>query len=552
MKRIPVEINISTPLMIINGLADAYGIDDESDNDLIEQINQANLIVDQKWDSHTYGLIAQFVNLDCRNIWQKDKLIIAYNDIINFDPTNIKLPYRFEHRSNEYPNSLDPVSCYLICCHHQINLNNNTTYFEMAFLVKMISMPRIDRGLIGSDLTNLSLVKYFNGMAYNEYNNIQHPLVKNEKEAINNAINIWNVDISLSEQPMVDYYANYGKQQFKPSTASLKNIFKVNPFRIKIGVYFNREIPLKYYSKETLNRFYILEGIERNPSTLIEQSIYNTFHHLLQPEVKETETSFLKEDISDINAAELISYGVLSCSYNEYSSNTMKIYSIEELMAMFQAQKHFVDTITGERFSENSIIKLTNICLGLINNPKTNSTTKQKAKELKDAIEMVNIRQKGLNDKIKEWISHADGNKSVIKCLKLLLDAGMYMRAWKGSPHPYPIIKSEVDDQDRIDRDVSLALIKFSEANNQLDDNLKVDKLPLTKYIKGHFVESDSEHEGYTIGDRIEIVTKGNRIKKMSSCIRLSSNFIVASAYRYLQILGNPPNFSIGALIDVS
>jgi hypothetical protein len=553
--------------VIINGLADSYNLDgeltfedtEELYEELISQINSYQLTIQSpasKLTKETYGIIAQFVNLDSRKVWRKDKLIIAYNCIMSFDPTNISPPYRFEHRSNKYPSAVDPVACYLICRHHQIKLNRETTYVEMTSLIRLLTMTRIERGMIGSDLTNHSLIKHLTEETHQvSYDNIVHPLVKNNYEAICHAITNWKIDISLSEYPMIDYYANYGKSQFRPFTFSLVNICKVNPFRLKFGTYFNRELPLKYYNVEILRKFYVIEGVDHNPQTLIERSIYNTFHHLLQPEVKETETSFLKDSIDEVSPVELISYGVMSCSYSEYTTNTMKIYTLEELAAMFKAQKNFVDSISGELFNSDAIIKLSNICIGLSGNNKISAETKRKALDLKNAIEMVNIRQRGLNDRIKQWVERVEQSKSgnsVIETLTALLEAGMYLRAWRGPPHPYPILKSEVDNQQRVERDSTLALIKFNELNNSLADGLKVDSLPLTKYFKGHFVESDSKYEGYTINDRIEIINKGDNVREMSSCIRLSSNFIIASAYRYLQILGHQPSFSINTMIDVS
>lgn len=562
VRRLPIMINKSTPLVVINGLADAYNIEgdlllddnEETITQLVDTINTTSISVPTKgWNNEIYGLVAQFVNLDSRQIWRKDRLLIAYQDILNFNVANISRPFRFSHRCNKYPTSLDPVACYLICRHHQITLHRETTYVEMATLINLLTMSRIERGLVGSDITNLSLVKYITtNNAELKYDNNAHALVKNNIEAIHQAIVNWKIDLSLSEYPLIDYYGNYGKVHFRPITESLIKINKINQFRLKFGTYFNREIPLKYYTNEILNKFYIIEGVDKNPLVLIEQSVYNTFHHLLQPEVKETETSFLMESLDDINPLELISYGVLSTNYNEFVNNTMKIYSLDELIAMFKSQKNFVDSITGEKFSNEAVNKLTNICLGLISNNRITAEIKQKAKDLKNAIEMINLRQKGLDSKIKSWMDVADGNKIVIDALNALLDAGMYMRSWKGPPHPYPVNRSEVDRQDIIDRNTSLALIKFHEVNSQLDPLIRVDQLPLVKYFKGHFVESDSKYEGYTINDRIEIVNRGNNTREMSSCIRMSSNFIIASAYRYLQILGNTPSFSINTLIDVS
>lgn len=545
MKRISINIDGNTPLIVINGLADSYGLE----NNDIKDINDATLDLPDKWTKETYSLIAQFVNLDCRNIWNKDKLIEAYNHIIS---NKTESPNRFDYRSSKYPYSYDPVACYVFCKKANIKLNIDTTYQEMTYYIVLLTMSKIDRGIIGSDATNISIVKKITENSSLEFNTISHPLVKNNIGAIVESIRIWNIDISLSSNPLQDYYANYGKDTFIPTTESLIRINDINPYRLKFGTYFNRNIPINLYKKELLCNFYSIEGIDNNIDSLLEYSIYNTFHHLRQPEVIATCTSFTKDNFSEIKGVELLSYGVLSCSYEELENNTMAIYTIDELTSMFHSQKNFIDPLSGEQFSKDSIKKLSNICSGLIRNNVIKYDVKQKAKELKSAIEMVIIRQQDLSQQIINWANLVENNKNVQHVLETLLDSGMYMRAWAGPPHPYPIMKAIEDNRERIYKDTTISLSNFNDLNNALCEEMRVDKLPLVKYFKGHFVESDCDYEGRTIADRISIIDKGETIREMSSCIRLSSNFIIASAYRYLQLIGKTPNFSIGSMIDTS
>lgn len=68
--------------------------------------------------------------------------------------------------------------------------------------------------------------------------------------------------------------------------------------------------------------------------------------------------------------------------------------------------------------------------------------------------------------------------------------------------------------------------------------------LPLLKYRDGQFTAETNPEAGLTIRDRIELVKLGND-NLIVSCIRLTSNIIGATYYRYSKILDLPVHFEI-------
>src|SRR5438093_207691 len=69
--------------------------------------------------------------------------------------------------------------------------------------------------------------------------------------------------------------------------------------------------------------------------------------------------------------------------------------------------------------------------------------------------------------------------------------------------------------------------------------------LPLVIYRDGAYQTSNEARNGYTIGERVNIVKKGNSTGNTASCIRLSSNWICSTAHKYIVSLGFPAPFDI-------
>lgn len=92
--------------------------------------------------------------------------------------------------------------------------------------------------------------------------------------------------------------------------------------------------------------------------------------------------------------------------------------------------------------------------------------------------------------------------------------------------------------------------IKVTEAMAQLDNSCAkrpshaaaVKNLPLVLFKHNSFIKSTSDFEGLTIGDRVEILRAGENITQISSCMRITSNWLASSAYKYLTFLDMTPH----------
>ena len=86
---------------------------------------------------------------------------------------------------------------------------------------------------------------------------------------------------------------------------------------------------------------------------------------------------------------------------------------------------------------------------------------------------------------------------------------------------------------------------------NDMGDLFKQLPLMFYNYRNGDLVASTDEGEGLTIFDRINIV-KGGENMSINSCIRMSSNRFVASAYYYMTMLNIPVHFDIADMSNIA
>jgi hypothetical protein len=128
------------------------------------------------------------------------------------------------------------------------------------------------------------------------------------------------------------------------------------------------------------------------------------------------------------------------------------------------------------------------------------------------------------------------------------------MRGWLGY-EDYPIIEAPVsyDKEIEVALNVTQSIAKYKEerSKNKNIGNI-IDSLPLVKYKDEEYLVSKNKHDGFTIGDRIEIVIKGKDNPTVYSCIRISSNYICSSVHKYSLILGLPAPFNIHKLRYIS
>jgi hypothetical protein len=141
-----------------------------------------------------------------------------------------------------------------------------------------------------------------------------------------------------------------------------------------------------------------------------------------------------------------------------------------------------------------------------------------------------------------------DTKKSMLKALNNLLYSGLYMRGWIGPGHQYPIDEAIVtpDRIAQVDINVSQSIEEYNKSIRILGNiGEQIDNLPLVQYIDGHYHLATRKSQGLTIRDRLNIVTQGENTDNIESCIRMSSNWICATAHKYITALIGQPPFDI-------
>ena len=155
--------------------------------------------------------------------------------------------------------------------------------------------------------------------------------------------------------------------------------------------------------------------------------------------------------------------------------------------------------------------------------------------------------------------------------LRRLIDAGMFMRGWKVSdatrepPHPYPlasrdtIVRAGVC-QSKIDVNVTLAIDAYDAALAAIPDEAVREMLagaPLVSTTvvgaKRVFVPTTNPtQQGHTVRDRLAIVREGDASESEFSCLRMTSNLVVATGvYLLTRGFGEDAPFDIDGLDEI-
>jgi hypothetical protein len=258
-------------------------------------------------------------------------------------------------------------------------------------------------------------------------------------------------------------------------------------------------------------------------------------------------------------------------SYGIVDDKSLVVYLVRELAEHFQTSRSFSNPQRiNELYSDVSIQKLRLICTNRVNNSKIPNVSRIENQNLLNAISFVELCNQtntaeaiSLNKMYKE--SSTKDQESIELTLHLLLELGMYMRGWKAgsqNTEKYPLQASETgfdpDDQGRVDLNVTTAITRYENQIEGLPHHLRnqVENLPLVRATNNQkgitFQASSNTEQGLTINDRIKIVKTGETSAASYSCIRLSSNWLTASAWYYTVAIGRSAPFEIEFLAQIS
>jgi hypothetical protein len=322
-----------------------------------------------------------------------------------------------------------------------------------------------------------------------------------------------------------------------------------------LSITFNPNFPKCYYSNKVLSSIASNEGytereiLNGDPYELLQLAyLSETFYQGELPNIKSIETPISLDEIHEVPYGELLCYGNITDNLN--------IITISELIDLFTINQNFSSPFDPDSiFSSTSINKL-KIILRSHTGPNPSiclsTNTIQLRSTLLDLIKSIELSQLHIDPPTRSFItlyrsSSIDIKHSIVSALTDLLHLGMYMRGWSGSGD-YPITKAVVPVhlENQVTINVTQAISKYESSIQSLDKiGIQINNLPLVKYKDGQYHVSTSPDDGFTIYNRLQIIKEGDASDNISSCIRLSSNWICSSAHKYITCIGLPSPFDI-------
>lgn len=372
------------------------------------------------------------------------------------------------------------------------------------------------------------------------------------------AIN-FEFDLTTAKDPIREYKVLVTDPiGYIPRDEMMFHHYNINPYLIRLDIHFNPLLPPELYDESCINRLAKFEGYtdadfrEENPYSLLQTAFCSNSFHEGKHKLLKNEDTLEGERIDELPSNLVVCFGQLD--------QGVYAFRYRELEKIFRLERCFKNPIDNSIFSDNLIRKLKNIC-SLIHPGELLIYFTERTTLLNtiNYVELINTKE---YEKLREFhdIFHTlneHQKNSVRVCVSMLMDMGFYMRGWNGVDQ-YPVEYCPVENQNEVDVNVTQAIASFetkcNELNSLLDD---VDlghillNLPLFKYSNGYYIISNNLMEGITIGQRIYIVKEGENAD-ISSCIRLSSNWICCTAYRIMQTLGIIPQFDIEKLRYIS
>jgi len=610
------NVTLNTPKCVLLEIAQAHGIETKGDVSIISLLDaikrkQYPTINTDKNTNKDWEIIARFVNASI--IWNKISLVTAYEFLLKFTDTDDPLKF-IDHQFDIglqtplKPYTLNACVLYKICNKYGITFSISTTIEEMGMAVKMLFcdcdtlIERLQQFLQSSYVKKTHIINMVLSIQNKEEQNFKITTLNKDKEinidklpkvsnynkelyeiyndlvkvellqmrmvptldygAIGLAAINYSLDISYSQCPLKEYKELHacGINNYKPVDEWLRYWMKENPEIFDMRVTYNPKIPFEYYGRDRLIDIAKREGcteydITRTHLHELLQTVYvsNTFYNGPVPNLREKLSTVYLDNIKDIPPGEIICYG---CK----SDDIMFLLSVDELIDTFNINKNFIDPFNiGRNFTERAIEKLINILRGSnYGCIQLSVSTITKRTILIDILLNLKLVTKTTDPKTKNFLnvyhnSLPETKKMINKALLDLLNFGMYMRGWSGLNDTYELNGYTTLTEDIIFLNVTNSINEYEQTCKSLGKiGEHINNLPLVKYCDNNYISSTDTREGLTIVDRINIVKGGDTSKNINSCIRLSSNWIVSSAYKYMTLLGNKLSFDIYKLRYIS
>jgi hypothetical protein len=398
-------------------------------------------------------------------------------------------------------------------------------------------------------------------------------------EAIVLAARLYDKDISSAKDPISEYLHLKRRKEYIPLEQDFRAAFLASPDKFNLNVSFNPFLPESVYKPNSLHIQAIKEGYtteeidDDSPYSLLQVAYYsNTFYHGKFPLHQVNTTTLGDEDpIAELPNGVIVCFG--DKSKTDYVSGSqgpkisMYAYRYRDLAKYFRMIGCFknplilpINNVLFDEviFTDVSIKKLKGLCDTIYLDD-----TPEYIEERKDLLLAI-IEVEVLNDeniqKMAEfrskYVESDDSAKAIIRgYVTQLFTLAMYMRGWSGSG-PYPIDKVIHDTEVNIAFRVTSAIIDIYRI---LDPGVGIPDigklffdLPLYMYDEDQYIPSNDKKEGKTIGQRLEMVKRGESHTDMNSCINLSSGWLACTAEFIAESLDMDPLFDVKDFRGVS
>ncbi len=518
--------------------------------------------------------IARYVNPTQTVQWpNSETLLEAFRFLQKFNVPDEKLPeiprsFPVGLQTPQHPHAWNACVLYRYCCKLQLPLTFETSIDQMATAVKCqvwseTELRRVFSQVVSRQTVHPNLIGFIMQIP-NFFEQIPSrgsvaPIVVERKRQIvdpeqlrlcqTELMNLSNLHRRISPQNPAEaivlaailYRANI-RTAANPLEVFMWSSFRDYP---RLGAQFDSHLPESLYTREELHSLALAEGFTEdelkagNVYELLQVTeLTNTFYHGQQPEAKNTETPFSADEIKTLPPDIILCYGTRNMQ--------MQALTYTELVSQFQAQNFFTNPFEtdGSKFSRQTVRKLKLLC-----ESKYEAESKlggEARLNLLRIIQGIEVRSTTASDKIRELYSIAYRDEkqllSLRETLEQLLVVAMTMRGWLGPPNPYPLAEAPVHNQPEVDVKVTGAIAQFEKLCAEGPFGQNILQLPLVLFQDGEYKVSRDIGKGRTIDERLAIVKAGTA---QEACIRLSSNWLLSCAYRYLQAIGFQPNFRL-------
>jgi len=436
-------------------------------------------------------------------------------------------------------------------------------------------------------------------LAYKRLTNVQHILPRidpmSQEEAVMMAAIVYGINLVECPNPynefMVmkrDSLSGTADNLYVPVDKIFHERYMTNRDWFNVRKTWTPHIP-NIYTGEQLHKFAFAEGYTtdevgtRTAGELLHLArITPTFYLGRHPDCKAKRTTVDQDDVLNVRPELLITYGIADPGDAKLrDKHPFYLYKISELSDCFQNSKDYTDPARpSEQLSVVAITKLKNIsreklcqlkktpqpaikrysAVSRQSSPETEIETEYKRLiEVMNQVEKLNVANSRQALQLGQFYKRGDEKTkaSISDCLTGLLHMSYYMRGWKiNGKKNLPIHKDDTtfpsDQQGQVDLNVTNEIKNFDRCVGDLADDIKVlfRRLPLigakSRASEVVFSPSISNDQGITIIDRLNIVKTGT---STYSCIRMSSNWLCASAYYYMLACGMAPPFDIKILV---